>query len=149
MVKTVEQYLQSKPDASLKEYQDYVKEQTRKDSVETFENLRKCHEWYAQLAGRYFMINFNGTSFRMVHVDKPMKYKAGERYLTYCIILDDETCSIERTSMYLNPEWFSCPYDLSSGKGVEEVREMTKDEYDTIVAQYQKINKLFNEMKLK
>lgn len=149
MVKTIEQYLQSNPDASLKEYQDYVKEQTRIDSNNAFETLRKCHEWYAQLANRYFMINFNGTSFRMVYIDKPMKYKSGERYLTYCIILDDETCSIERTSMYLNPEWFACPYDLSSGKGVEEVREMTKDEYDTIILQYQKINKLFNEMKLK
>lgn len=149
MIKTVEQYLNSNPEASLKEYNEYVKTQTRKESTEAFENLRKCKEWYEQLTGRYFMINFNNTSFRAVYIDKHLPYRSSEKYMTYGIIVDDKECSISYKNTYINSEWFKCPYDSTTGKGVEEVREISEDEYGIIVAQYQRICGLFYKMKLK
>lgn len=141
------QFLKLNPSATLKEYVDYVNEAKKTNLQLSIERQKKANEFYRNLNGRYFFIDFNGNSHIYIQVvvnqddrlcapkSYEVLYKSGRLIKT--------TIDFDRS---LNRLWFDCPYDDAyshySDKGVRQLKEITKVEFDSIVEKFETINNL-------
>ena len=66
----IEIYFKSHPDATVKEYLDYVKAKNIEKREAENERQEKCIEWYKSLEGRCFLISFHSNAHIVLKVTK-------------------------------------------------------------------------------
>lgn len=144
----IEIYYRNHPKALVEEYLQYVKEEKERKYAEEKERYNNCIEWYKNLNGRYFIITFNRSSFIALYVDKWPSSEFNTSYTCYNISLD--SYSICKTERKINRYWFKNPYEKPySGQDVGECKEITKEEFDSIVDKCNIIENLVKSINLK
>jgi hypothetical protein len=146
---TINEYLKLHPDASLKDWADYIKSSEEEEFKERKERYKKCEEWYKTLEGRYFIINFNGASFCAVKIDKWPSSTYGNTYDCYNINLQYNGIWFEKRP--INRLWFDNPYESEyySGKGVSGYKEITEEDFDNIAYKAKQFKETIKEIDLK
>ena len=145
----VNEYLKLHPDASLKDWCDYMRSYEEEQAKERKEQYKKCEEWYKALEGRYFIINFNGGSFCAIKVDKWPSHPYENKYDCYNINLQYNGIWFERRNV--NRLWFCNPYesDYYVGKGINACKEITEEEFDNIAYKAKQFKETIKEINLK
>lgn len=147
---TIDEYLKLNPNASLKDWGDYLT--SCEEATKQYENeqYKKCEDFYKELEGRYFIINFNGASFCIIKVDKWPSNQYVNKYDCYNIYNDSYKSSIEFERRNINRYWFNNPYEKKYyGSGSTKCKEITKEEYDDIVDKAKKIKEIIGSINLK
>ena len=134
----VEIYYKTHPDATIKDFIDFIKEETRRKNEAERERSEKCTNWYKELAGRYFIFNFNGSSFLAVYVDHCPSNEFNNKYQCYGISIKDSYCISNQNGREVNRYWFKNPYE-----------EITKEEFDDIANKYSQIKDIVESINLK
>lgn len=132
------EYYRANPDASVKDFIDYVK--TCEDDSRAKENERqkKCEDWYKSLAGRYFIFDFNGCSFCAVKVDSWPSNEFKNKY--DCYDIDTRYQGMYFESRDVNRYWFNNPYEKPyTGRGSTKCKEITKEQYESIAEKAKQI----------
>jgi hypothetical protein len=125
------EYYKTHPDASIKDYLDYVNEYREKEQKEREEKIKNCEEWYKALAGRYFVFDFNGCSFCAVKVDKWPSNEFRNKY--DCYNIDARRQGIVFENRDINRYWFNNPYERDyTGRDSTKCKEITKEQFDFI-----------------
>jgi hypothetical protein len=145
----IEIYYQSHPDATIKEFIDYTKEQDRRRQEAETERYNNCIDWYKNLEGRYFIINFNGTSFLAVYVDRWPSTEFNNKYQSYGISTDKYSI-INEKGRDINRYWFKNPYEKPYfGQNDGSCKEITKEEFEDIAKKCIEIKNIVESINLK
>lgn len=145
---TINEYLKLHPDASLKDWCDYVTVCEEEQTKERQEQYKKCEDWYKALEGRYFIINFNGSTFCAVKVDKWPSNQYENKYDCYNIYLQYNGICFEKRS--INRAWFNNPYEKEYWtKGTNGCKEITAEDFDNIAYKAMQIKETIKEIDLK
>lgn len=148
--KEIEIYYKDHPNSTLKEFLDYVKEQDRiKFDLES-ENYYKKMDWYKNLEGRYFMINFNSNLFLVLYVDHWPNSEFRNKYLCYNISISDSYIT-KQDERNVNRYWFHNPYEtLNYGQNdCCNCKEITKEEFDSIIEKSSQIKEIVESINIK
>lgn len=144
----VKEYLKLHPDASLKDYVDYTISSEKEYEEKENERYKNCEDWYKGLEGRYFIINFNGSSFCVIKVDKWPSTPFSNIYDCYNIYLQYNGINFEQREV--NRFWFNNPYEKNFyGRGATKCKEITKEEYEDIANKSKKIKEILESINLK
>ena len=143
----IKSYLSSHPEASLKDYVDYldsIEKEKRDKETERQNNERK---YFESMIGKYFIINFNNSSYIVVYIDKLIS-GTRDKFKCYDIIIGQKF-SIECEIREFNKFWFiNNPYlPPVLGQACQWTKEISKEEYEAIVKQYEEITSIFNHIK--
>lgn len=148
MAMTSKEYLNKHPEATLKEYLDYVEAEDKAKNDAIAEREKKYKEWFESKIGSYFLIDFNGNSKMVFELAYSPNFGRSTKNLvaktSYEWFKDsiNVKLSIEK-NRHINALWLPNPYTNSPSLtlGVnKEVYELTKEEFDEYVS-------IFNEMK--
>lgn len=127
----IEKYNELHPNCTLQEYIDYVtyeNEQAKKDEDERVKNYR---DWFKNLKGKYFLINFNSNSYLAVYFDKAPTSLYENNYNTYKVLKTEGTVCYEQRKININ--WLHNPYSKFDNC-TDKCKEITKEEYDYIAS---------------
>jgi len=110
-------------------------------------------EWYRNCIGRCFLIDFNGTSFAAYRINNDPVLTNQMEGVRICISRpgSDMGTRIEYNKKdAFNRFWLQNPYD-DNGKfggysGINGVREITDKEFDELIATYDKVNKILEDV---
>lgn len=132
------EYLKNHPEATLNEYVKYV-DKIKKDEIETaIEIERNKKQWYEDLIGRYFCINFNDRSKAYCKLSKNDNGLVSEP--CYNIYKDSSEISFKKETRYINYVWFNNPYEDNYKKDKHvRIVELTKEQYDEVVSKIEPI----------
>ena len=145
----IEIYYRSHPDATIKEFIDYTKEQDRRKQEAENERYNNCIDWYKNLEGRYFIINFNGTSYLAVYVDRWPSTEFNNKYQSYGISTDKYSI-IDEKGREINRYWFKNPYEKPyCGQNNGSCKEITKEEFEDIAKKCIEIKNIVESINLK
>lgn len=145
----IEIYYRSYPDATIKEFIDYTKEQDRRRQEAETERYNNCIDWYKNLEGRYFIINFNGTSYLAVYVDHWPSTEFNNKYQSYGISTDKYSI-IDEKGRDINRYWFKNPYEKPyHGRNEGSCKEITKEEFEDIAKKCIEIKNIVESINLK
>ena len=145
---TINEYGKLYPNASLKDWCDYVAVCEEEQAKERQEKYKKCEDWYKALEGRYFIINFNGSSFCAFKVDRWPSNQYENKYDCYNIYLQYNGICFEKRS--INRAWFNNPYEKEYWtKSINGCKEITAEEFDNIAYKAMQIKEIIKEIDLK
>lgn len=148
-VKDLESYLSANPNITVAEYLKIFNKRQKAEQEKHDEKLNNRAQWYKGLVGRYFIIDFNTCSYRVVNVDKMFTGDLTKQFPVYNIYRSKDKFSIDKESTLVNKLWFDCPYeDEYYGKGSIKVKEITKEEFDNFGKLYESQAALFNSLNL-
>lgn len=148
-VKDLESYLSANPNITVAEYLKIFNKRQKAEQEKHDEKLNNRAQWYKGLVGRYFIIDFNTCSYRVVNVDKMFTGDLTKQFPVYNIYRSKDKFSIDKESTLVNKLWFDCPYeDEYYGKGSIKVKEITKEEFDNFGKLYESQSVLFNSLNL-
>jgi len=145
----IEIYYKNHPKALVEEYLQYVKEENeRKKAIEN-ERYNNCIDWYKNLEGRYFIIDFNGTSFLAVYVDRWPSNEFNNKYQCYAISTDKYSI-IDENGREVNRYWFKNPYEKPyHGQNFGSCKEITKEEFEYIAKKCVEVKNIVESINLK
>lgn len=147
---TINQYLTANPNASLKDWCDYVTACDEEQSKNLQDQHQKCEDWYKTLKDRYFIINFNGSSFCAVKVDKWPSNLYVNKYDCYNIYSDSNKSSIEFEHRDINRSWFNNPYEnICFKNGTKGIKEITEEEFNDIANKAEQFKEILKKINLK
>lgn len=127
-MKDWKEFYKENPSATLKDYAAYCSEEETKRKV----NNLNAMNYYDTLVGKYFWLNYNGTSFAVFHYNlKDENYQT--KYLFYDYAEYNGGVKVCREFRYVNKCWFENPYLECQNTGVYDCKEITKEQYDEIV----------------
>lgn len=148
-VKDLELSLSENPNITLAEYLCILNKRQKADQEKLDEQLNNIFQWYKDLVGRYFIIDFNTCSYCVVNVDKMFTGDLTKQFPVYNIYRSKDKFSIDKESTLVNKLWFDCPYeDEYYGKGSIKVKEITKEEFNNFEKLYESQAALFNSLNL-
>lgn len=148
-VKDLESYLSANPNITVAEYLKIFNKRQKAEQEKHDEKLNNRAQWYKGLVGRYFIIDFNTCSYRVVNVDKMFTGDLTKQFPVYNIYRSKDKFSIDKESTLVNKLWFDCPYeDEYYGKGSIKVKEITKEEFDNFGKLHESQAALFNSLNL-
>lgn len=148
-IKDLESYLSANPNITVAEYLEIFNKRQKAYQEKLNEQLSNRDKWYKGLVGRYFIIDFNTCSYRVVNVDKMFTGDLTKQFPVYNIYRSKDKFSIDKESTLVNKLWFDCPYeDEYYDKGSIKVKEITKEEFDNFGKLYESQAALFNSLNL-
>ena len=148
-IKDLELSLSANPNITLAEYLNQLNERQKIEREKRAEQLNNRVQWYKDLIGRYFIINFNGCAYSVVNVDKMFSSDLTTQFPVYNIYRSKDKFSIDKENRIINKLWFNCPYeDEYYGKGTTKVKEITKEEFENFTKLYESQSMLFNSLNL-
>lgn len=101
----------------------------------------KKKEWFKNLVGRCFVLNFNDSSYIVLKVDKIPVYSnwsSSTRFFVYRVVREVSRIEITKGIETVMTSWFRCPY-VDDGSAVKDVREISIEEYDGLCGELDKI----------
>lgn len=112
------------------------------------ENIRRKNyeEYFDSLFGRYFIIDFNGASFILIHVNNKIRANSmyDNKFDVYNIYNTKNEIKIEKECRAINLNWFCNPYKKGKENSVREIREITEEEYNNIVEKCESVINIIN-----
>lgn len=145
------EYINNHPDMTLKEYLDECKNNELKHQKEENERKKKEIEYYNSLKDKYFIINFNNSSYIIVYVDKELGNKNNVKFYCYSIVYwDNNRFEFKEETREFNNLWFDNPYTqnyCTYGKPVQWCKEIKKDEYEGIINMLRSCKSVLNHIK--
>lgn len=141
----MEDYMRVHPNATLEEYIKHVKEIKNALENEEIERRNNILNWYKELEGRYFVINFNNNSFIALYVNKWPDTQYDTKYDCYEILLSESKLYLEKRS--INRHWFCNPYEYHDD--YTKCYEITKEEYESIVEKATEVKEIVKSINLK
>ena len=145
----IEIYYQNNPDATLKDYLDYEAAQRKEVADKEQERHDKCMQWYKDLEGRCFAINFNGNVFMVLKVTKWPNTEFRNKYTCYHISLNPAHISKE-DSCDVNRYWFNNPYEVPHvGQNMNKCAEIPEEVYNEIVSKCEQIKSITDSVNIK
>ena len=148
-IKDLKSYISANPNITVAEYLDLLNQRQKAEKEKYDEQLNRKAQWYNDLVGRYFIIDFNGYSYCVVNVDTMFNSDLTKQFPVYNIYRSQDKLSIDRENRIVNKLWFNCPYedDLYVNNSTK-VKEITKEEFDNFRKLYESQLALFNSLKL-
>ena len=144
----IEIYYRNHPDATIKEYLEYCRKLKENEKLNENTRYENCIEWYKNLQDRYFILNMNNVSFIALYVDKWPDTEYDNRYTCYNINI--EKPNIIKDKREINRLWFKNPYEKPYyGEYYGGCKEITKEEFDSIVQKYNTIETLVKSINVK
>lgn len=130
-------YISTHPNMTLQEFLDEYKNNELKKKQEESERYKKEVEYYNSLKDKYFIINFNNSSYLIVYVDKELGNRDHVNFHCYSLVYwDKDRFEFKEESRPFNNLWFDNPYGknyCTYGKPIQWCKEITKEEYEAIV----------------
>lgn len=127
MIIEISQYLREHPDATLKEYEEHLK-QKRDEDIKAQKEFEKEEELrYSSYTGKYIMIQFNDQAYRFWHIKSasPFLVTADK---SFAITYSKDRISIYREpSIYVNYLWFR-----RDSSEIKKIKEITEEEFKKI-----------------
>lgn len=128
----LKQYLDSHPDASLKEYLDYLENESKIKLEEAKKLETEKEEWYKNLENKYFKVTHNATSFGYFYISEvqqaPYRAPVVIADIYYSILSTEKLLRIsEENRNYVNHLWFGCPYENGA---VDLMTEISRQEFE-------------------
>lgn len=142
---TMEDYARVHPNVTLEEYVEHVKNIEKALENEEIERQHNILNWYKELEGRYFVINFNGNAFIALYVNKWPDLQYDNEYDCYEILLRESKLYLEKRS--INRQWFCNPYEYNDK--YTKCYEITKEEFESIKEKASKVKETVNSINLK
>lgn len=149
---STEEYLKQHPDSSLADYVSYVQKVVEEEAQSKRERADNRDQWYKNLTGKYFVIDFNRVSFIVIHIKTPININAiTTNYHVYDVYCDSykNEYSIKEEIRPVNKYWFNNPYESRDQIKTIKVKEVTKEFYDNIKERLNTIREIFEDFNLK
>ena len=148
-IKDLKSSISANPNITVAEYLDILNKRHKEEKEKYDEQLNRKAQWYNDLVGRYFIIDFNGYSYCVVNVDTMFNRDLTKQFPVYNIYRSQDKLSIDRENRIVNKLWFNCPYegDLYVNSSTK-VKEITKEEFDNFRKLYESQSVLFNSLNL-
>ena len=148
-IKDLKSSISANPNITVAEYLDLLNKRQKEEKEKYDEQLNRKAQWYNDLVGRYFIIDFNGYSYCVVNVDTMFNRDLTKQFPVYNIYRSHDKLSIDRENRIVNKLWFNCPYedDLYVNSSTK-VKEITKEEFDNFRKLYESQLALFNSLNL-
>ncbi len=149
---STEEYLKQHLDCSLADYVSYVQKTVDGDAQLKRERANNRDQWYKNLTGKYFVIDFNRVSFIVIHIKTPIDTNAiTTNYYVYDIYCDSykNEYSIKEETRPVNKYWFNNPYESRDSIKTIKVKEVTKEFYDNIKERLNTVREIFEGFNLR
>lgn len=148
-IKDLKSSISANPNITVAEYLDLLNKRQKEEKEKYDEQLNRKAQWYNDLVGRYFIIDFNGYSYCVVNVDTTFNRDLTKQFPVYNIYRSQDKLSIDRENRIVNKLWFNCPYEYELYvKSSTKVKEITKEEFDNFGKLYESQSVLFNSLNL-
>ena len=148
-IKDLKSSISANPNITVAEYLDLLNKRHKEEKEKYDEQLNRKAQWYNDLVGRYFIIDFNGYSYCVVNVNTTFNSDLTKQFPVYNIYRSPDKLSIDRENRIVNKLWFNCPYeDEHYVKSSAKVKEITKEEFDNFKKLYESQSVLFNSLNL-
>ena len=148
-IKDLKSSISANPNITVAEYLDLLNKRQKEEKEKYDEQLNRKAQWYNDLVGRYFIIDFNGYSYCVVNVDTMFNRDLTKQFPVYNIYRSPDKLSIDVENRIVNKLWFNCPYeDELYVKSSTKVKEITKEEFDNFGKLYESQSVLFNSLNL-
>ena len=148
-IKDLKSSISANPNITVAEYLDLLNKRQKEEKEKYDEQLNRKAQWYNDLVGRYFIIDFNGYSYCVVNVDTTFNRDLTKQFPVYNIYRSQDKLSIDRENRIVNKLWFNCPYeDELYVQSSAKVKEITKEEFDNFGKLYESQSALFNSLNL-
>ena len=148
-IKDLKSSISANPNITVAEYLDLLNKRQKEEKEKYDEQLNRKAQWYNDLVGRYFIIDFNGYSYCVVNVDTMFNRDLTKQFPVYNIYRSQDKLSIDRENRIVNKLWFNCPYeDNLYVNSSTNVKEITKEEFDNFRKLYESQLALFNSLNL-
>lgn len=148
-IMTVESFLAQNPDASLKEYVNYVNEEKR-IAAERLGNIKRMYnEWFNSKVGSYFLIDFNGYSKLIFQLSRSNDH-ASDKFVAktaFCMFNDGHNINMSiESDRIINKLWLNNLYDdtIRTNSSVRKIYELSEFEYETYVRFFNDVKSLHN-----
>ncbi len=145
----IEIYFKSHPDATVKEYLDYIKAKNTEKIEAENERQKKCIEWYKSLEGRCFLISFHSNAHIVLKVTKWPDTEFQNSYLCYNIYYNPNYI-IKEENRDVNRYWFKNPYEKPYyGQKEGSCKEISEEKYNEIAEKYAQIEEITNSINVR
>ena len=145
----IEIYFNSHPDATIKEYLDYVKAKDIEKKEYESEREKNRIEWYKALEGRCFIITFHSRAHIVLKVTEWPNAEFKNKYLCYNIYIDPNYI-IKEENREVNRYWFKNPYEKPYyGQNEGSCKEISEEMYNEIVEKCEKVEEIINSINIK
>lgn len=122
-ITSIDKYLASHPGATLQEYRDYVKAAENRGREQYNEEQRLFDEWLHEQDGKWFFVDFNGSSYSFIKFRYEHKsYLHDKQYQHYSLefYADADVVKISKEKRAMNFLWLAKLYPR-----VKEYSEIT------------------------
>lgn len=142
----IEEYLDKHPDSTLREYNEYVKEEERKRHQEKVDNRHKA--LLKSYIGKCFKIDFNGMStmfFRLTSDPTDPRSSRIEED-AYSVYIDSSKVHMElEKKRYINIMWLPGQEEWYGNS--HKVFQISEEDFNKVVEKYNEMVKVAKEIK--
>jgi hypothetical protein len=126
------EYLKVNPNASLREYNDFLEDKNRKSLEELVQAQLNKAKFFKSLSNKYYRIKFNTDSKSYIHLGEVTVNSYGTATtpgcICYSIYRTSEELRIKKENNYsVNLLWFKSPLVYDS---VDLAKEISEEEYN-------------------
>ena len=144
----IEEYLDKHPDSSLREYNEYVKEEERKRHQEKVDSDNKHKALLKSYIGKCFKIDFNGMStmfFRLTSDPTDPRSSRIEED-AYSVYIDSSKVHMElEKKRYINVMWLPGQEEWYGNS--HKVFQISEEDFNKVVEKYNEMVKVAKEIK--
>ena len=102
---TLKEYLLINPNATLKEYYEYLENIKNKQIEDEKRKEKELNDFYESLIGKYFYYSFNSSSRMYLQVTKNLNTHTSPIELAYTMFVTNTQSNYEITDRYINKLW--------------------------------------------
>ena len=133
---SIEKFLKDRPDASLREFVDDLKEKQKCDEQRERERRENEIQWYKDHAeGKYFLITFHYAAHTFLGPIPKDIWSSSNKFIP-CINVYTNTSNkgvrVETEERYINLLWLQNPYSKDVDKCNVKCKEISKEEFDSV-----------------
>lgn len=141
-----EQYLETHPDSTLKEYIDFLKEEQKKKKLFLDESKKRHEELLNSYIGKCFKVNFNGSCVIYFKITTPITQNT--LVTSYELYTDkDRTYMSLDTNRYINERWLPNQEEWYSSSYVQSSSIISEESFNKIVSMYENMVESVKEIK--
>lgn len=144
----IEEYLDKHPDSTLREYNEYVKEEERKRRQEKVDSDNRHKALLKSYIGKCFKINFNGMStmfFRLTSDPTDPRSSRIEED-AYSVYIDSSKVHMElEKKRYINVMWLPGQEEWYGNS--HKVFQISEEDFNKVVEKYNEMVKVAKEIK--
>lgn len=146
LVQELKLHLQEHPNATVREYYEYLKEERKRQKEEERTRQENENVWYDEQIGKYFFVNFNSSSYHLFQLSR----KTHDEYFAdvyYSIYTYDSNSSLQiEKDVYINKIWLDNPYS-EKYRSYKKCKEVSKEEWDNYMSVFHEYEQTHEKLK--